>query len=325
MLLSIIIPVFNEVESLPALVSELRRVIVSLDCDCEIVFVDDGSGDGSFETLERLADQDPTIRVLHFTRNFGHQAAITAGLDFADGDAAVILDADLQDPPELIPQMLELHRQGFDVVSAQRASRESEGALKIWTAAAFYWLMQKAVDRRIQPEVGDFRLLGRPVIDAIREFREQHRFMRGLIAWLGFREALLPFHRPARAAGETKYSSAKMLHFAWTAISSFSALPLRLTIGAGVFFTICGLAYLAYALFTALVTRNVVWGWTSLVCLQVIFSGITLLAIGMVGDYVARIYEESKGRPLYIVARTRNVRPEREIVKRSIVSRGKPA
>ena len=309
MLLSLIIPVFNEAESLPLLAAALTRLTPSLDCACEIVLVDDGSQDGSFEILEGLAAADPRIKVIHFSRNFGHQAAITAGLDFVSGDAAVILDADLQDPPELIPRMVELYREGFDVVSAQRVSRDSDSFFKTFSARLFYTVMRNTVDKRIQPEVGDFRLLSRPVIDAIREFREQHRFMRGLIAWLGFKEALLPFHRQARVAGETKYPLGKMIRFAWTAISSFSALPLRLTIAAGLFFTLAGLCYLAYALFQALVLKSVVWGWTSLVCLQVIFSGITLLAIGMVGDYVARIYEEAKGRPLYVVARARNVDP----------------
>ncbi len=320
MLLSLVIPVFNEVETLGLLFPALKDVLRESGCSSEIVFVDDGSLDGSSEILDDLAGSDVTVKVLHFSRNFGHQAAVTAGLDFARGDAVVIMDADLQDPPAIIHQMLELYRAGFEVVSAQRISRASDSPFKSWTAKGFYWLMKTAVDKRVQPEVGDFRLLSRVVVDAVCQFREQHRFMRGLIAWLGFREAVVPFHRQARAAGETKYPLSKMLRFAWTAISSFSALPLRLTVLLGALFMIGGGFYLAYALFTALVVKSVVPGWTSLVCIQIIFSGITLFAIGMVGDYVARIYEEAKARPLYVVSSTRNLALARDQGVRTYVA-----
>ena len=320
MLLSVVIPVFNEAEVLAILVPSLQMVLGQTGCPSEIVFVDDGSTDGSTETLKKLAASDATIKVLHFSRNFGHQAAVTAGLDFALGDAVVIMDADMQDPPELILDMLKLYRQGFEVVSAQRATRASDTHFKSWTAGLFYWLMKHAVDPRIQPEVGDFRLLSRVVVNAVCQFREQHRFMRGLIAWLGFREAVVSFHRQPRAAGETKYPLSKMLRFAWIAISSFSALPLRLTVLLGVIFMIGGIGYLGYALFTALVLKSVVPGWTSLVCIQIIFSGITLFAIGMVGDYVARIYEEAKARPLYVVASTCNLPVNRDRNVRAFVA-----
>ncbi len=322
MLLSVVIPVYNEAEALPILAPRLKDVLQQVGCPGEIVFVDDGSTDGSIEILNALASEDATIKVLHFSRNFGHQAAVTAGLDFALGDAVVVMDADMQDPPELIPEMLNLYHQGFEVVSAQRLTRSSETYFKTRTARCFYWLMKHAVDSRLQPEVGDFRLLSRVVVDAVCQFREQHRFMRGLIAWLGFREAVIPFHRQARVAGATKYPAIQMLRFAWTAISSFSALPLRLTVLLGALFIIGGVAYLGYALFTALILHSVVQGWTSLVCIQIIFSGITLFAIGMVGDYVARIYEESKGRPLYVVASTRNLPITRDRNARAFVSFG---
>jgi dolichol-phosphate mannosyltransferase len=302
MLLSIIIPVYNEAESLAALMARLRPVVQLLDGDYEVVFVNDGSTDESGSMLAEMSAADRRLKVLKFSRNFGHQAAITAGLDFANGDAAVVMDADLQDPPELLPDMLRLMQQGYDVVSAQRQARPGDGFWKRGTASAFYWLMRHFVDRRLLPEVGDFRLFSRSAILAIRRFREQHRFMRGLVAWLGLREVIVPFQREERAHGTTKYPLFKMLQFAWTAVTSFSALPLRLSTNLGFAVMLFGVGYLAYSLFGAFVTNTTIHGWTSLVCLQIIFSGAILMAVGVVGNYVARIYEESKQRPLYVVS-----------------------
>src|SRR5213593_156186 len=206
MFVSIVIPVYNEIEVLPALLATTRSVMSATRHSYEIILIDDGSIDGSTEALKKAGANDPHVKVLIFSRNFGHQAAITAGLDFAAGDAAAVMDADLQDPPELLPEMLNLIGQGYDVVSAQRMSRSGEGRLKLVTAKLFYWLMRKMVDERLQPEVGDFRLFSRRAILAIRELREQHRFMRGMVAWLGLREVILPYHRNSRAAGTTKYS-----------------------------------------------------------------------------------------------------------------------
>lgn len=307
MLLSVIIPAYNEMQSLPALIAELRNVLNALDSDYELLFIDDGSSDGSRELLGQFAESDPRIKVLLFSRNFGHQAAISAGLDFAEGDAVVVMDADLQDPPDLLPQMLELFRQGYDVVSAQRVSRDGDSLFKRVTARGFYWIMQKMVDKRIVPEVGDFRLFSHAAVLAIRSFREQHRFMRGLVAWLGLKEAIIPLHRQPRHAGEAKYSTIKMLRFAWVAICSFSALPLRMSLVGGI--ALCGLsfAYFLYAAYGVFVARNVVPGWTSIVFLQCLFSGFTLFAIGLIGDYLARVYEEAKERPLYIVSAHQNI------------------
>ena len=233
MLLSVVIPVYDEEEALPALLAALRPVLDMLECEYEILFVDDGSRDGSRKLLDAVAAADARVKVLGFSRNFGHQAAITAGLDIAAGDAVVVMDADLQDPPELLPELVELYRQGFDVVSAQRVGRTGETAFKRATAGVFYGLMRRAVDPRLQPQVGDFRLLSRAAVTGLRGFREQHRFLRGLVAWLGLKEAIVPFHRPPRVAGTTKYPTWKMVRFAWTAISSFSALPLRLCLAGG--------------------------------------------------------------------------------------------
>jgi polyisoprenyl-phosphate glycosyltransferase len=318
MLLSIVIPVYNECDALPALLTALRQVLVSCP-SYEVIFVDDGSSDGSSDMLRRLAAADSHLKVLFFSRNFGHQAAITAGIDFASGDAVAVMDADLQDPPDLLPQMLDLLNQGYDVVSAQRLSREGDSFMKRCTAKIFYWLMRKMVDKRIQDEVGDFRMFSRRASVALRELREQHRFMRGMVAWLGLKEVILPYHRSARVAGETKYSVMKMLRFAWTAITSFSALPLRLSVFLGFFVAACGFTYAAYSVFAAKILHETVPGWTSIVCLNIIFSGATLIAIGLVGEYVAHIYEESKGRPLYVVVDSANLNAVRPHVAKAVV------
>jgi dolichol-phosphate mannosyltransferase len=307
MLVSIVVPVYNEQEVLLRLLSTIRHVMTDTPWTYEVVFVDDGSTDGTSEILHREATEDARVKVLSFTRNFGHQAAITAGLDCASGDAIVVIDADLQDPPELLPEMIKLLEGGYDVVSAQRITREGETQYKRFTAKLFYWVIRKMVDRRIQPEIGDFRLFSRRAVLAIRQLREQHRFMRGMVAWLGLKEVILPYNRQPRVAGSTKYSTVKMLRFAWTAVSSFSALPLRLSVVLGLICTLVGLGYGVFSIFAAVVLKATVPGWTSLVCLNIVFSGATLICIGLVGDYVAKIYEEAKGRPLYVVSNAENL------------------
>jgi glycosyltransferase involved in cell wall biosynthesis len=319
MLLTIIIPVYNEMESLPALMARLRPVAREIDWDYELIFVNDGSTDETGKILQNMAVIDHRIKVLTFSRNFGHQAAVTAGLDFADGDAAAVIDADLQDPPELLPEMLGLMRQGYDVVSAQRRARPGDGVWKRSTASAFYWFMRRFVDRRLTPEVGDFRLFSRKAVLALRGFREQHRFMRGLVAWLGLKEVIVPFHRESRAYGSTKYPLFKMLQLAWVAVSSFSALPLRMSTTLGMFVTLFGVGYFLYSIFTAIVAKTAIPGWTSLVCLQIVFSGTILTAVGVLGNYVARIYEESKQRPLYVVAELNNIEIGQTLPKRGVV------
>jgi polyisoprenyl-phosphate glycosyltransferase len=316
--LSIVIPVYNEAPVLNLLLRTLRPVLLGTGWDYEIVFVNDGSTDESLPALFAEAAADKQVKVLSFPRNFGHQAAVTAGLDFASGNAVVILDADLQDPPELIPQMIEFYLQGYDVVSPKRISRKGEGLFKRGTAWLFYRLMQTLVDKRIRPDVGDFRLLSRAAVNTLRQFREQHRFLRGLITWLGMREAILPFHRQPRAAGETKYPVLKMLRFSWTAITSFSALPLRCTMIGGIVASGVSLLYFIYAAYGAFVLNRVVPGWTSIVFLQCLFFGITLLSISAIGEYVGRIYEEAKVRPLYILDHVVNL-PVNEVQRVAIM------
>jgi dolichol-phosphate mannosyltransferase len=287
---------------LPLLLAELRRVMSASEHDYEIIVVDDGSTDGTRELLESAAAADPRLKVLVFSRNFGHQVAITAALDHASGDAVAVIDADLQDPPDLLPDMAALLEQGFDVVSARRTTRKGDSLFKRGTARLFYWLMQKGTGNPIPSQVGDFRMFSRRAVIALRQLHERHRFMRGMVTWLGLRETILPYDRQPRIAGVTKYSIRKMVRFAWLAVSSFSAFPLRLSMYCGFIVAAGGVAYGAYSIYAAYVLRVTVPGWTSLIVLNVVFSGAILVAIGLVGDYLARVYEEAKGRPLYIVA-----------------------
>lgn len=320
MLFSLVIPVFNEAATLPLLLPRLGDVL--RDENWEIIFINDGSADATPAILDFAANNDGRIKVLHFTRNFGHQAAVTAGLDFATGDAVVVMDADLQDPPELLPRMLALLEQGYDIVSPQRITRASETRFKRWSAAFFYRVLSRIAGHRFTHDVGDFRMFSRRAVDAIRTLREQHRYMRGLIAWLGMKEAILPFERQARAAGQTNYSLLKMVRFAWTGISSFSAFPLRISIAAGCFLSCAGFLYLLRVLYLAIWTTTLVPGWASVVAMQCVFSGMILLALGAVGDYVARTYEEAKDRPLYVLTKTCNVLPLLKRPARAVVLEG---
>ena len=314
MLLSIVVPVLNEAQTVPLLLSSLHDALNEVTW--EVIFVDDGSTDDTWSVLERAAFDDQHVKMLRFSRNFGHQAAVTAGLDFASGNAVVVMDADLQDPPELLPRMLEFYYQGYDIVSPQRISREAETTFKKWTATLFYRLLSRMADQQLTPDVGDFRLFSRRAVFAIRSMREQHRYMRGMATWLGLKEAVIPFERKRRAAGQTNYSLFKMLRFAWTGVSSFSAFPLRISIAAGCLLSCAGFLYLLRVVYLALWTKELVPGWASVVALQCAFSGMILLALGAIGDYVARTYEETKNRPLYVVSELCNVRqPERPLTR----------
>ncbi len=317
MLLSIIIPVLNEEQTVPLLLARLDGVLRGIAW--EAIFVDDGSTDATVETLERASLEDSRVKLLRFSRNFGPQAAVTAGMDFASGDALVVMDADLQDPPELLPRMIDFFEQGYDIVSPQRTVREGETRFKRWTAAAFYRVLSCVADQRLTPDVGDFRLFSRRAVVAMRSLREQHRYMRGIAGWLGLKEAIIPFERQPRAAGETKYPLLKMLRFAWTGVSSFSAFPLRVSIAAGALLSFAGFLYFLWVLYEAIWTTNAVPGWSSLVVLQCVFSGMILLALGAIGDYVARTYEETKNRPLYVVTELYNLPLPCQPLARAIV------
>jgi dolichol-phosphate mannosyltransferase len=319
MLLSIVIPVLNESGTITLMLTRLRDTLRGRAW--EVIFVDDGSSDATPDILERAALDDRRVKLLRFSRNFGHQAAVTAGLDFANGDAVVVMDGDLQDPPELLPRMVALFEQGYDVVSPQRISRDSETRFKRWSAALFYRALSKMAEQPLTPDVGDFRLFSRRAVVAIRSLREQHRYMRGMVAWLGLKEAILPFERRARAAGHSNYPLLKMLRFAWTGVTSFSAFPLRISIAAGCILSGAGFIYLARVMYLALWTTTLVPGWASVVALQCAFSGMILLALGGVGDYLARTYEEGKQRPLYVVTETCNISmPQRSLTRAVILA-----
>jgi len=303
-LLSVVAPVFNE----ELLIEEFyARVCAALgEYTFELVLVDDGSTDGSAAILDRLADNDPRVHVIYLSRNFGHQTALTAGLDHARGEAVVMLDADLQDPPELIPRMLDHWRAGCDVVYAVRELREGESRFKLATARWFYRLFDKLAQVELEPNAGDFRLLDRRALDALLSMRERSRFLRGMTVWVGYRQAAVPYRRDPRYAGETKYTVSRMLRFSLDAISSFSDRPLQLATLLG--FLISTLAFLAIPVVVVLrILGSYLPGFGTLTIAVLLLGGIQLIAIGIIGEYVGRIYDEVKGRPLYLVRARRNI------------------
>ncbi len=306
-LLSIVIPAYNEHESLPLLRQRIGDVIGRLKCRSEVIVVDDGSGDSTLEQLLAWAEADGRVRGISFARNFGHQLAVTAGLDHARGDAVVVMDADLQDPPEIMHEMLAQYCAGYDIVVARRVERAGEGPLKRWTAWLFYRAMRLVVHPDLPPDVGDFRLMSRRCVDALGSMRERHRFLRGMVAWVGFPQTAVEFRRPPRLAGSTKYPLRRMLRFAWTAVISFSPAPLRVTFALALAVAFMGLVSGAWALFSRFAGIYVVPGWTSLFVLTCIIGSSILIGLGIVGEYVAKIYEEVKRRPLYVVARRVNI------------------
>jgi glycosyltransferase involved in cell wall biosynthesis len=303
-LVSVVTPMHNEQGSAREL---YRRICAALaDVQFELVVVDDGSTDETGRLLEELADSDPRVKVVELTRSFGHQTAITAGLDSATGDAVVMLDADLQDPPELIPEMLERWRHGADVVYAVRTRREGETAFKRATANVFYRLMSKLADVDLQANSGDFRLLDRRALDALHTMRERNRYLRGMTVWVGFTQTAVEYERDERFAGETKYPFRKMVRFALDAIVSFSHAPLQFATIVG--FICAALAFMGIPVAIVFrITGQFVPGITTTVIAVLLLGGIQLMAIGVIGEYVGRIYDEVKQRPLYLVRSRRNL------------------
>jgi len=299
--LSVVVPVFNEEENIPELYRRLRAVLPQVVQEWEILFVDDGSRDRSWELIRALAAQDPRVRGLRFSRNFGHQMAFAAGLDHARGQAVVIMDADLQDPPELIPELVAKHREGYEVVYAVRVARHGETAFKKLTAKLFYRLLARITAVQIPLDTGDFRLMGPRAVEAFRRLPERHRFTRGLVAWLGFPQTGVPYERAPRHAGTTKYPLRKMLRFALDAITSFSHVPLQLATWLG--FAVSAFAFFYILVVLALKLAGISWpGYTSLMAAILFLGGVQLLMVGLLGEYVGRIYDEVKHRPLYLVA-----------------------
>jgi dolichol-phosphate mannosyltransferase len=305
-LLSIVAPVYDEQELVEAFVA--RACAAAADFEFELVIVNDGSSDRTPALLDRIAAADARVRVIHLSRNFGHQAALTAGLEHALGDVVVMIDADLQDPPELIPDMIARWSQGADVVYAVRQQREGETAFKLATASWFYKLFNKLAQVDLEPNSGDFRLLDRRALDALLALTERSRFLRGMTVWVGFNQTAISYQRDARHAGETKYTLRKMLHFSLDAIASFSHLPLQLATYAGILSA--GLAFIAIPVVIGLrIFNSYLPGFSSITIAILLLGGIQLIALGVIGEYVGRIYDEVKHRPLYIVRDERNQPP----------------
>jgi dolichol-phosphate mannosyltransferase len=303
-LVSVVAPMYNEDATIDEFYARVCSALGALPF--ELVLVDDGSTDGTPMKLDGLAAADPRVRVVYLSRNFGHQTALTAGLDHARGDAVVMIDADLQDPPELISTMLDHWRAGCDVVYAVRGRREGESRFKLSTARWFYRLFDKLAQVELQQNSGDFRLLDRRALDALLSMRERNRFLRGMTVWVGYTQAAVPYHRDSRYAGETKYTIPKMLRFSLDAISSFSHRPLQLATLLG--FLISTLAFIAIPVVAVLrILGSYLPGFSALTILVLLLGGIELIAIGIIGEYVGRIYDEVKGRPLYLVRARRNM------------------
>jgi len=301
-LLSIVIAIYNEEEALPFLRERLTAFIDGLASTTEIILVNDGSSDGSIGLLVEWANADLRVRVFNLARNFGHQAAVTAGLDQSAGDAVVVMDADLQDPPEVISAMLDEYCKGYDVVYGRRISRAGESTFKRLSAWVFYRAMRLLVHPDLPADAGDFRLVSRPCLDAVLLLRETHRFLRGMIAWVGFPLTSVPYARDMRVAGQTKYPLSKMLRLAWTAAVSFSPTPLRVSFWLGFLIAAIGMLEAANAVIRSILGLYVVPGWSSIIVVTCLVGGSILISIGVLGEYVGRIFEAIKERPLYLIA-----------------------
>ena len=302
--LSVIIPVYNEEGNIPRLFDRLQQTINRLNIDCEYVFINDGSKDGSMHLIRNLAEQHSHVRYIDFSRNFGHQVAVTAGLEHCTGQAAVIIDADLQDPPELIEELVKKWKEGFEVIYAKRKSRTGDSYLKKITAGLFYRMLKKITSINIPVDTGDFRLIDRKIIEVLNRMPEQQKFLRGQVSWIGFRQTFITYDRDSRNAGKTGYTIRKMVRLALDGITSFSNLPLKFATFAG--FIVSGISFILilYALYSRFISRNYVPGWTSLMLAVLFIGGVQLICIGIIGEYISRLSSNVRKRPLYIVSET---------------------
>lgn len=298
---SFVLPIYNEQETLPELYERMVTLIEQLDGPTEVILVDDGSRDASYALMMEIHQKDPRFKVIHFARNFGHQIAISAGMDLSDGEATIIMDADLQDPPEVVLQMIQKWKDGHEIVYAVRKEREGETAFKKATASVFYRLLRRMTEIDMPADAGDFRLVDRKALEAFRALRENSRYVRGMFSWIGFQQTSVEYVRAARYAGETKYPLRKMVQLAIDAVLSFSNKPLRLALNLG--FIISGVSFLlgVWALASKMLGFYVVRGWTSTVVMISFIGGVQLIVLGILGEYIGRIYEEVKNRPLYVV------------------------
>lgn len=298
---SVIVPMYNEEAVIQETYRRIKHVMRELSEPYELIFVNDGSSDRSADMIKDYSSTDESVILVDLSRNFGHQLAITAGMDYAIGDAVIILDADLQDPPELIPDMVARWQEGYEVVYAQRVKRHGESWFKKQSARVFYRLLRASTDISIPVDTGDFRLMDRRVVDELKRLPENNRFVRGLVSWVGFRQIAVGYERDERFAGETKYPLKRMLKLCLDGMTSFSYKPLKLAGYLGALLSLSGFLYMIYVLCVRLFTDNAVRGWSSLISLQLIFDGMILVILGIIGEYVGRIYDETKARPLYIV------------------------
>lgn len=298
---SIVVPVYNEIDNLPELYRRVKEVMDTNGEPWEFILVDDGSTDGSTEKIRELAAKDKVIRPVIFARNFGHQVAITAGWDYARGDAVVIIDADLQDPPEVILELAKKWKDGYEVVYAVRGEREGESWFKLWTASLFYRLIYRITDVKIPVDTGDFRLMDRKVVNVLKQMQERHRFPRGMSAWVGFKQIGVTYKRAARVAGVTKYPFRKMLKLALNAITGFSYFPLQVATFFG--FVSAGISILAIPVVVVMriAGSGAFFGQATTLIAVLFLGGVQLISLGILGEYVGRLYDEAKGRPLYIV------------------------
>lgn len=306
--LTVVVPAYNEAAVLETFHARLGAVLDALPLDCQVLYVDDGSSDDTWPLIERLAARDPRTGALKLSRNFGKEAALTAGLDHVDADAAVVIDADLQDPPELIPSLVERWRAGFDVVYATRTAREGETGFKRLTASLFYRSMERMSDTRVPRDTGDFRLLSRRALDALRQLRERQRFMKGLFAWIGYRQAAVYYLREPRQAGVTKWNYWRLMQLAIEGFTSFSTAPLRLATWVGVGASLASFVYGLWVFGKAMLVGDRVPGYPSLMVVILFMGGVQLLALGVIGEYLGRNYAESKQRPLYFIEDERKPR-----------------
>lgn len=299
--LTVVVPVFNEIECLGEFHRRLMQVVASLECACHVLYVDDGSTDGSAAALRRLQEEDLRVGILSLSRNFGKELALTAGLDHADSDLVAVIDADLQDPPELLRAFLEQWEAGFDVIYGTRVGRRGESLTKRWTAAAFYRVMKGVSQTPVPPDTGDFRLLSRRAVEALRSMPERHRFMKGLFTWVGYRQTAIEYERDPRFAGSSKWNYWRLWNFALEGITSFTAVPLRLATYFGFIVSVLAFVYGVFIIAKTLLYGEPVAGYPSLMVVILFMGGVQLIAVGIIGEYVGRIYDESKQRPLYLI------------------------
>lgn len=299
--ISVVVPCFNEEEVILHTHKRLTAVLGDADLEFEIIYVDDGSSDQTALCLRDIQEQSTNVGIIRLSRNFGHQVAATAGLDYAGGDAVVLIDADLQDPPEMIPKMVEKWKEGYDVVYGVRTSREGESSFKLWTASAFYRLINALSEVPLPLDAGDFRLIDRRAVDALRQMRERHRLLRAMTTWVGFHQTALPYERSKRFAGTSKYPLRKMIALALDGIVSFSVIPLRLISFVGLMLSLLALVGIIYAVTARLLTDSWVPGWTLLFISSLMIGGLQFIFLGIMGEYIGRIYGEAKQRPLFLV------------------------